>query len=83
MESQWAPRVRSKAEDRSFPSAKTSSVQCSYKIKITKRHMLIILLAQSCLKTDDHSYILGNYSKLDTLKEALLPEFNSKVIHSL
>ena len=49
MESQWVPRVRSKAEDRSFPSAKTFSVQCSYKIKITKRHMLMILLAKSCL----------------------------------
>ena len=71
MESQWVPRVRSKAEDRSFPSAKTS-VQCSYKIKITKRHMLMILLAKSCLKTDDPLYILGNYSKLDTLKEASL-----------
>ena len=74
MESQWVPRVRSKAKDRSFPSAKTS-VQCSYKIKIIKRHMLMILLAKSCLKTDDPLYILGDYSKLDTLKEASLSKF--------
>ena len=62
MESQWVPRVRSKAEDRSwhFPSAKTS-VQCSYTIKITKRHMLMILLAHSCLKTEDHLYVQGKY----------------------
>ena len=77
MESQWAPRVRSKAEDRSFPSAKTSSVQCSYKIKITKRHMLMILLAKSCIK---NRWSLAHTRKLQQIGHFIRGDTSTKLL---